>query len=70
MKKTEYFIAPHYPAHDLTNAIKKAVEARDNFIKTNLSVIAKIDNEDIKITYFNANMAVVSVVIVFTYYQK
>ena len=70
MKKAVYFVVNSHQSHELEIAIRKAVEKREEFLLKNEKLIGEIVNEDIKITYFNANMSQVSVVIVLTYYPS
>jgi len=70
MKKTVYFTAPNSGIQQLEAAIQNAVNLRDTWLNENEKNIAKIDNEDIKITPWNGNNQHVMVTILLTYYPK
>lgn len=70
MKKTEYFTSANHTMQQLEIAIGTVKVKRDTWLVKNESLIAKIDNEDIKITPWNGNNQHVFVTIQLTYYPK
>ncbi len=70
MKKTEYFTSVNHGIQQLEIAIETVKVKRDNWLAKNGNLIAKIDNEDIKITPWSGNNQYVFVTILLTYYPK
>jgi primosomal protein N'' len=70
MKKTEYFTSANHTVQQLEAAIETVKVKRDTWLAKNESLIAKIDNEDIKFTTWNTNNQHVFVTIQLTYYPK
>lgn len=68
MKRTIYFTAPNHNIQELEVAVQNAVKKRDIWINENRNIIAKIDNEDIKITPWGNSYVVVTILL--TYYPK
>lgn len=70
LKKTEYF--SHFGSignqqvFDAT--IKQVIQKRDIWLKENEGLIAKIDNEDLKIIHFSNNNGILTIQI--SYYLK
>lgn len=70
MKKTEYFTSVNHTMQQLETAIETVKVKRDTWLAKNERLIAKIDNEDIKITTWNTNNQHVFVTILLTYYPQ